>query len=88
MSALDQLHALRTLEPNWDGEPCDPPTLEAIERARPFVQALSILLGDDAVDVDADVLGGVYVHASTKRSAVSIAIRNTGSTVVIRNEAQ
>ncbi len=79
---LTQLEALRLLGPNWDGEPCDPPKVEVIDRARHVVEALVLLLGEDNVDVDADVLGGVAIYADSLCGSVWISYKNDGHVVV------
>ena len=70
---FDHLYAFAQ---NWDGEGADPPSAEAIDRARKIVGA-GTSVGFKPQEVDADVLGGVAIWYTVGAKRVWISCMNS-----------
>jgi len=59
---LEQLDAMRTLAPNWDGYNADPPDPRVIEWAKPFIPVLEAHAIGGTVQVYPARTGGVQLE--------------------------
>jgi hypothetical protein len=62
---LEQLDAMRNLQPNWDGYHADPPRPEVLELAKEFVGLLAAFRGSEMernVHVSPGRAGGVLIE--------------------------
>lgn len=87
--SMETLEGLSRLHDDWDGEGAPKPSGEAITRAREILQALEGVAEVDAIEVDADVLGGVGLLVRPGRGrSVWIACMNNGKDTVVLSEGE
>lgn len=78
---LEQLDAMRNLQPNWDGYDADPPRPEVLELAKEFVGLLAAFRGAETlreVFVTPGRAGGVLIEWSDARAEHELEIEPTG----------